>query len=92
MADVEQLERQVEKLSPGDLAKFRAWFHEFDARVWDQRIEADFKAGKLDRFVADALAEYEAGKARELCPHVSGRPTTPYRRRSASLQTRASHS
>ena len=66
MTEVEQLEKKVRDLSPGDLAEFRAWFIEFDSRVWDERIEADLKAGKLDGLIAEALAEYKAGKAREL--------------------------
>ena len=66
MSEVEQLEKQIEKLSPEDLAKFRAWFLEFDARVWDAEIEADLKAGKLKGLIAEALADYKAGKAREL--------------------------
>ena len=66
MSEIEVLERKIESLSPEDLAKFRAWFLEFDARVWDAQIEADAKAGKLDRLINEALADYEAGKAREL--------------------------
>ena len=66
MSEVEQLEKQIEKLSPEDLAKFRAWFLEFDARVWDAEIEADLKAGKLKGLIAEALADYKAGKVREL--------------------------
>ena len=66
MSEVEQLENRIQHLSPEDLAKFRAWFFEFDARVWDQQIEADLKAGKLDGLIAEALAEYKAGKAHEL--------------------------
>lgn len=66
MSEVEQLEDRIQHLSPQDLAKFRAWFFEFDARVWDQQIEADLRAGKLNGLVADALAEYKAGRAREL--------------------------
>ena len=66
MSEVEQLEKRIESLSPEDLAEFRAWFVEFDARVWDQQIEADSKAGRLDRLVSEALAEYREGKAREL--------------------------
>jgi hypothetical protein len=66
LSEVEQLEKQIEKLSPEDLAKFRAWFLEFDARVWDAEIEADLKAGKLKGLIAEALADYKAGKAREL--------------------------
>lgn len=66
MSKVEQLEQGIQNLSPQDLAKFRAWFIEFDARVWDVQIEADAKAGKLDGLIAEALADYKAGKAREL--------------------------
>jgi hypothetical protein len=66
MSEVEQLEQKIESLSPHDLAKFRAWFLEFDARLWDTQIEADAKAGKLDELVNEALADYKAGKAREL--------------------------
>lgn len=66
MSDIEQLERTVSKLSPHDLAQFRAWFLEFDARVWDQQIEADLKAGKLDALIAEARADFEQGKARLL--------------------------
>lgn len=66
MTEVEQLERGIENLTPEQLARFRAWFLEFDARVWDQQIEADAKAGKLDGLIAEALADYKAGKARDL--------------------------
>lgn len=66
MSEVEQLEERIAKLAPRDLAEFRAWFVEFDARVWDEQIEADAKAGKLDGLIAEALADYKAGKAREL--------------------------
>jgi hypothetical protein len=66
MSEVEQLEQRIQGLSPGELAKFRAWFLEFDAKVWDQQIEADLKAGKLDKLVGEALADYKAGKATEL--------------------------
>jgi hypothetical protein len=66
LSEVEQLEKRIEKLSPEDLAKFRAWFLEFDARVWDAEIEADLKAGKLKGLIAEALADYKAGKTREL--------------------------
>ena len=66
MTEVEQLESRIQNLSPEELAKFRAWFLEFDARVWDKQIEADLKAGKLSGLIAEALADYKAGKAREL--------------------------
>jgi hypothetical protein len=66
MSEVEQLEQRIEKLPPQELARLRAWFVEFEARVWDRQIEADVKAGKLDGLISEALADYKAGKAREL--------------------------
>lgn len=66
MNEIEQLERTVSNLSPQDLAQFRAWFFEFEERVWDQQIEADLKAGKLNTLIAEVRAEFEQGKARPL--------------------------
>jgi hypothetical protein len=66
MSELEQLERQIEQLSPEELAKFRAWFVEFDAQAWDRQIEADLQAGKLDQLIEDAISDYKSGKAREI--------------------------
>jgi hypothetical protein len=66
MSELEQLEQRISKLPPQEFAKLRAWFVEFQARVWDNQIEADAKAGKLDGLISEALADYKAGKAREL--------------------------
>jgi len=66
MSELDQLEQRIQKLSPDELAKFRAWFIEFDHLIWDKQIEADSKAGKLDGLIAEARADYKAGKAREI--------------------------
>ena len=57
LSTVERLENEVAKLPPDDLAAFRRWLAEFDAAVWDAKIEADAAAGKLDALAAEALAE-----------------------------------
>jgi hypothetical protein len=66
MNELEKLEERIKQLPPEELKKFRAWFSEFDARVWDVQIEADSKAGKLDFLVTEALVEHKSGKTREL--------------------------
>ena len=66
MSELEELEKRIRKLSPQDLAKFRAWFAEFDHALWDRQIEADSKSGKLDRLANEALADYKAGKAKKI--------------------------
>jgi hypothetical protein len=66
MTTVEAIEQEIKKLSPKELAELRQWFASFDADAWDTQIENDAQAGKLDALAAEALAEYEAGKAREI--------------------------
>ena len=66
MSELEEIEQRIRKLSPEELAKFRAWFVEFDHLLWDRQIEADSKAGRLDKLAAEAVADYKAGKAREV--------------------------
>ena len=66
MTAVEIAEKQVEELSPRELAQFRHWFIEYDSDAWDEQIEADAAAGKLDAFAKEAIAEYEAGMARTI--------------------------
>ncbi len=66
MSEVQDLERRVQGLSPEDLSEFRAWFLEYDWELWDRQIEADLNSGKLEKLVAEARADFQAGKAREL--------------------------
>jgi len=66
MTKVETLEREVQDLSPEELAAFRSWFTEYDWQVWDRQLEADVASGKLDRLAAEALAEHERGETTQL--------------------------
>ena len=63
---VEDLEKAVSKLPPDDLARFRAWFEEFEATRFDRKIERDATSGRLDRLAEQALAGYRQGRAQEL--------------------------
>ena len=66
MTKLEIIEREVENLSPEELAAFRAWFAEYDWQAWDRQLEQDVAAGKLDKFAAEALAEHERGETSEI--------------------------
>ena len=66
MGNVKAIEQAVESLPPAELAEFRRWFAAFDANAWDEQIEQDAAAGKLDALAAEALADYRAGSVREL--------------------------
>ena len=66
MTKVEQIERDVETLSPEELAAFRSWFVERDWQAWDREIERDVSEGRLDALTTEALAEFERGETTEL--------------------------
>ena len=66
MTKIKDIEKAVERLSSEDLAKFRRWFEEFDARIFDDKIERDAKSGKLDRLLAEARANHTAGRRKDL--------------------------
>jgi hypothetical protein len=66
MDKVEAIEKDVESLSPHQLAAFRRWFHEFDAVAWDRQLEEDVRAGKFDALADEALQAYKSGKCTEL--------------------------
>ena len=66
MSKVNDLGRQVQGLSDEELAAFRRWFAEFDAKVWDRQFEADAKAGKLDPLAERARQAHAAGKSSKL--------------------------
>jgi len=66
MTKIEDIAKAVAELPSDQLQRFRAWFAEFEAARFDQEIERDAKAGRLDRLAEQALADYRAGRAREL--------------------------
>jgi len=63
---IHEIEQAITELSPKELARFREWFEEFDAQVWDERFESDTKSGKLDKLADKAKSDFRAGKAKEL--------------------------
>ena len=66
MGKVENIEGQIQELSPEELATLRKWFAEFDAEAWDRQFEADVKAGKLDALAERALRDHVAGRSTKL--------------------------
>jgi len=63
---IHEIEQAVTELSPKELARFRQWFDEFDAQIWDDQIERDANSGKLDKLAGKAVADFRAGKSKEL--------------------------
>jgi hypothetical protein len=61
MSELEIIESQVERLDAKSFAAFRTWFIEYEHARWDQQLEEDSHAGKLDSLINEAVAEYKAG-------------------------------
>ena len=66
MSKVERIEGEIQALSPEELAEFRNWFLAYDWAAWDQKLEQDVQAGKLDALADEALREHAAGKTKPI--------------------------
>jgi hypothetical protein len=66
MTTVEDIEKAIQKLGAGEFNRLRAWFEEYQAARFDEKIARDAEAGKLDRLAEEAVADFRKGRAREL--------------------------
>ena len=66
MTTVADIRVAVKRLPKKDLARFRKWFAEYDAAVWDRQLKADALAGKLDAWVREAQRDHRAGRTKGL--------------------------
>ena len=66
MTTIEEIKSAVEHLSKEELIDFQAWFREFEAKNWDEQIERDIKAGKLNQLAQLAIKDLLENKCREL--------------------------
>jgi hypothetical protein len=66
MFTVKQIEAEILKLSPQELSQLAGWVLDLDEQRWDEQIEQDVAAGKLDFLAREALAEFETGNCRTL--------------------------
>ena len=66
MSKVESIEQQIKALSAEEVAQLRVWFLEFDWALWDQQLERDVAAGKLDVLAEKALRDHATGKTTPL--------------------------
>ena len=66
MSSVEEIKSAIASLSREDYARLRAWLSERDRGKWDEEIERDAAAGKLDFLVEEAVAEKNQGRLKKL--------------------------
>ncbi|HEV8060793.1 MAG TPA: hypothetical protein VGP68_13015 [Gemmataceae bacterium] len=63
--NLDELQAAVIRLPPDKLAAFAQWFEEYLAEEWDNRIEADIWAGRLDEAGRRADADFEARRRKQ---------------------------
>ena len=66
MSVIEQIEAQIEQLDAKNFDELRDWFIDHMHDRWDQQIEADSAAGKLDFLVEEAAEAERRGETRPL--------------------------
>ncbi len=66
MSTVEEITHAIAQLPPEQVAQIRVWLAEYEERAWDEQIEQDVRAGRLDALAERALAEHRAGRTRPL--------------------------
>ena len=66
MLSVEEIKSAIASLSQEDYTRLRDWFSERDWEKWDEEIEKDSSAGKLDFLVKEAVAEKKQGLLEKL--------------------------
>ena len=66
MSTVEEITAAIERLPSREVARVRDWLVEYAERLWDEQIERDERAGRLDALIDRALEEHRAGRTRPL--------------------------
>jgi hypothetical protein len=66
ITSIEKIKVEINELPAADLAALRAWLDELAEAKFDEAIERDAKAGKLEALIAEAKANYRAGHRRAL--------------------------
>ena len=66
MTTVVEIQRAIEELTESDYAELREWLLERDWEKWDEELEEDVRAGRLDALAANALEAKARGELRDL--------------------------
>jgi hypothetical protein len=66
--------QQVQKLPPSEVFELSQWLREYEASLWDQQIEADIRAGKLDRLAKPRSPNSERGTPGPFRNELTGHP------------------
>lgn len=63
---VKEIELAITQLPSTEVSHLVVWLEDYHHKLWDQQIENDLDAGRLDDLIAKAEEDYKAGLARPL--------------------------
>lgn len=63
---IHEIETAIMNLPVAEVSDLVTWLDEYYASLWDEQIEDDVNAGRLDALLAEVDAEFEAGLAMPL--------------------------
>jgi hypothetical protein len=66
MSTLEQIEAAILTLPLDEFQRLRQWLLDVDYQRWDEQLEQDVANGKLDALAEEAIAEFKAGRCREI--------------------------
>ena len=66
MSTVQEIESAISKLKPEEIQAVGTWLDELREQMWDKQIEADAKAGRLDKLMEEAKRDFEGGRCKPL--------------------------
>jgi hypothetical protein len=59
---IKELQVAIAQLPPNQLADLMQWLEGYQAQMWDEQIEEDLEAGRLDALLVEVDKEYQAEK------------------------------
>lgn len=62
MTKIEEIKVAIDRLPDAEKSALKRWLDEIDAQLFDQKIETDAAAGRLDDLIAKAKANFKAGR------------------------------
>jgi len=63
---IQEIEKAVAKLPPGELDQLMERLEEMRQEQWDQQIERDVEAGRFDALIEQAKRDFAEGRCRPL--------------------------
>ena len=65
MPKLDQIKTTIETLSPEEVRRLGEWLEELEGRLFDEAIERDAKAGKLDKVLNKVRANLRADRGED---------------------------